>query len=151
MAVISRRRFLGNFIAQQLKLINGGTSTFDPTYTYQTDLGNRVYRGWRWFDEINDFPTVAFVVGEERISYQSKGSTFAVTDATIRIFARNEKAEERVRKVITDIEHVIFASLPPTQNRFLDVIVNSIDVDLGLIEPYGFGEISITSVYELED
>ena len=40
----SRRRDIVNFLVTELKKINGDSSTFDDSYTYNFDLANNVFR-----------------------------------------------------------------------------------------------------------
>ena len=53
----SRRSDIIDLLVTELK-IDGGTSDFDSSYTFNTDLFNNVERKIRFLDEVNDFPSL---------------------------------------------------------------------------------------------
>ena len=54
----SRRTEIIDLLVIELKKIDGGTSTFNSNYTYNTNLFNNVERKLKFLDEINDFPSL---------------------------------------------------------------------------------------------
>jgi hypothetical protein len=41
---LSRRKEITEFLVNELKNINGGSSTYDSNYTYSTNIANNVFR-----------------------------------------------------------------------------------------------------------
>ena len=52
---VSRRKEIADIVVAQLKLINGDESTFDSSYTYNTNLFNNAFRGLKFLDEVNKY------------------------------------------------------------------------------------------------
>lgn len=136
-------------IMDNVKLINGGISSFDSSYTYSSNLFNNVYRGFKFFDSINDFPSVYVAGGREERIYNSDGFTEADLPVALRIYHKSSDVQNDVQDIIDDIEHVIYSL---TDNPILgieDITIDTTSTDEGLLEPYGFGEILITVRYVL--
>lgn len=147
----SRRRDIGNLIVTNLKKINGQISTFDPTYTYNKNFFNNVFRGLKFFNEINDFPSMFIQLGEESRIYHTAGLTIADLEIAIRIWEQEDNASESLENIIQDVEHVIY-SMPNDPNlEILDIIIDNITTDQGLLDPYGFAEIFLNVTYEIEN
>ena len=58
-----------DLLVSDLKNIDGGTATSNPgnfiaPYTFKSNVFNEnVFRNWKYLEEINDFPTICFMVG----------------------------------------------------------------------------------------
>lgn len=149
----SRRRDLVNYIVTELKNIDGGTSSYDASYTYSENVFNNVFRRAKFLDEVNDFPSVYLQADAETRSYQSKNLAEGTLPIAIRIFARDtdtSSAKVIIENLINDIEHVIY-SLDTNTLGIQDIIIDRISNDEGLFEPFGLGEVFITIQYELSD
>jgi len=146
----SRRREITELIILNLKEIDGLTSGFDAAYTYNINLFNNVDRGLKFLDEINDFPFVFVQAGEEIRNYQTEGNTSATLDIVIRCWIHAENAVSVSENLIQDIEHVIYSIPSNTNLEILDIIINNISTDEGILEPWGLAEIFVTVFYEIE-
>lgn len=146
----NQRRNIINHILTNLKLIDGSTSTLDSKYTYQNNVHNNVFRQIKFFDEVNDFPSIYFQVGNEVRNYNTLGNTTGIIALTLRVYVNEEEASEGLSSLLQDIEHVIYY-MDTGVYSIRDVIISGVDTDDGLVKPYGIGEIELTIEYELEN
>lgn len=146
----SRRKEIIEFVVGELKNINGGTSTYDNTYTYNNDLFNNVYRKLKFLDEVNDFPAIYVSAGTEIRNFNSKDLTVAQLDVTIRAYVYGEdNSQSLADDIVQDIEHVVYSLEDKPDIGIQDIIIDNISTDEGLAHPYGLAEIELTTVYRL--
>jgi len=148
----SRRTDIVDFIVTQLKEIDKAQSSFDSSYTYNTNLFTNVFRKIKFIDEVNDFPALYLSAGTENRDFNTKSLTVATLDVTIRAYVFGEDdAQTKVDDLIQDIEHVIYNFGDNSDKGIFDIQIDNITADEGLIEPYGLAEIVLTIQYRLED
>lgn len=147
----SRRREIANLVVDNLKLINGQVSTFDPSYTYLNNIFNNAFRKLKFIDEINDFPSIYSQAGVEDRTYHSDQLIEAELEMIIRCYVRTENAQNALENLIQDVEHVVYHIPSNPSLGIQDIIIDSISTDEGLIEPYGIAEINILATYVLDD
>ena len=146
----SRRKEIVEFVRDELKNINGGTSTYNGVYTYNTNLFNNVYRKLRFLDEVNDFPAIYIAAGTEIRNFESKDLTVAILDVTIRAYVYGEdNSQSLADDLVQDIEHVIYSLEDRSDIGIQDITIDNISTDEGLAHPYGLAEIELTTVYRL--
>lgn len=149
--MFNRRTEIVNYIVTLLKNINGGISTFDSTYTYETNLFNNVYRQLKLLPEVNDFPSLYLTAGTEFRNFQSQNLTEANLQVIIRAYVYGEDNSQNMSDaLIQDIEHVIYSIGDNPEMGILDITIESITADEGLALPYGIAEIELSIVYRLE-
>ena len=148
----NRRSEIVDLLITELKNINGGTSTYDATYTYNVDLFNNVFRGVKFLDEVNDFPAIYLAAGAEIRDFESLSLTVATLDVTIRAYVYGEdNSQSLADDLLNDIEHVIYSLGDYPDKGIQDIIIEGITVDEGLVEPYGLAEVNIQVTYRLEN
>ena len=148
----SRRTDIVDFIVTQLKEIDKAQSSFDSSYTYNTNLFTNVFRKIKFIDEVNDFPALYLSAGTENRDFNTKSLTVATLDVTIRAYVFGEDdAQSKVDDLIQDIEHVLYNLGDNSDKGIFDIQIDNITADEGLIEPYGLAEIVLTIQYRLED
>jgi hypothetical protein len=145
----SRRREIINYLITQLKTINGSTSSYG--YTFKTNLFQNVYKGLKFIDQINDFPSVYIQAGEESYRYNSKTNTEASMTIMIRIYAYEEHSLYKLEDLVDDITHVVERIKYNQDHKIIFAEIASIDTDSGLLDPYGLGEIMINVQYDVDD
>ena len=146
----SRRTEIIDFLVTELKKIDGGTSTFNSNYTYNTNLFNNVERKLRFLDEINDFPSLYIAGGTEIREFNSENLTTATLDATIRAYVFSEdNSQSDIDNLVQDIEHVIYNIGDNSSKGIQQFNIANISADEGLLTPYGLSEIEITIQYIL--
>ena len=148
----SRRTDIVDFLVTQLKEIDKAQSSFDSSYTYNTNLFTNVFRKIKFIDEVNDFPALYLSAGTENRDFNTKSLTVATLDVTIRAYVFGEDdAQTKVDDLIQDIEHVLYNLGDNSDKGIFDIQIDNITADEGLIEPYGLAEIVLTIQYRLED
>lgn len=145
-----RRRQIRNLIVDELKKINGATSTFDPAYEYNNNLYNNVFKGLKFIDQINDFPSVFVAAGKEFRLYESSDFTNAILPIAIKSYAYTEDAQQFIENLNQDIEHVLYRIQSDPSLGIQDITINSISGDEGLLDPYGIGDMIVGVRYTLE-
>lgn len=119
-------------------------------YLYN-NLYQNVFKGIRFIDQINDFPSIYVQAGVESYSYESKGNTTASLELMLRVYTYEEngmhKLEDIVEDIVRQVERINFTQ----SNRIIICRVVSVDTDSGLLDPYGLGEIRIQLEYDVED
>jgi len=145
----NQRRNIINHILTNLKLIDGSISTLNSSYTFQNNIYNNVFRKIKFLDEVNDFPSIFFQIGEEVRVYNTLGNTTGFIPLTLRIYVNDEESSGSLDSLIQDIEHIIY-NIDTGVYSIRDIIISSVDTDEGLVKPYGIGEIEIVIEYELE-
>jgi len=145
----NQRRNIINHILTNLKLIDGSISSLNSNYTFQNNAFNNVFRKVKFLDEVNDFPSIFFQVGEEVRVYNTSGNTTGLIPLTLRIYVNDEESSGSLDSLIQDIEHVIY-NLDTGVYNIRDMTISSVDTDEGLVKPYGIGEIEILIEYELD-
>lgn len=145
----SRRRDIINYLISQLKLIDGTVSAYG--YTFKTNLSQNVYKGLKYIDQINDFPSVYVQAGEETYRYNSKTNTEAFMTIMVRIYAYEEHSLYKLEDLVDDVTHVLERIKYDQSHRIISAEIVSIDTDSGLLDPYGLGEIMIAVQYDVDD
>ena len=152
---MSRRTQIIDFVVTELKKINGGTdSRAAPTrssYEYKTNVFNNVFRRLKFLNEINDFPTICVnASGEDRLEIGA-GVRYGTMGIEIRGYVKSENALDEAENLADDIEFIINTmSIEASDASFqiVDAIINSMETDEGLYEPFGVVIIGVTIRYE---
>ena len=147
---IGRRKSIINYLVEQLTNINGGTSTYDNAYTYVTNVNNNVYRQLKFLDEVNDYPALYLQADYETRIYESDQLTHGSLPIVIRCYVNSEDSKDELDNLSNDIEHVLYNLPSAVHIGIIDIIIDRISSDEGLLTPYGIGEIFITVHYELD-
>lgn len=145
----SRRRDIINYLISQLKLIDGTVSAYG--YTFKTNLSQNVYKGLKYIDQINDFPSVYVQAGEETYRYNSKTNTEAFMTIMIRIYAYEEHSLYKLEDLVDDVTHALERIKYDQSHKIISAEIVSIDTDSGLLDPYGLGEIMVAVQYDVDD
>jgi len=146
---LSRRKEITELVVQEFKKINGSFSTFDANYIYSTDVANNVFRRLKFLDEINDFPTICVNAGAEARIYHSTGLITGELTLNIRAYLRSENPITAAENLADDIEHIIYHFGDKSDIGILNITMQSVSTDEGLVAPFGILEIDILVIYQL--
>ena len=144
---MSRRTSIVKAISDKIKLING-------TGAYKTNLFQNSYAKLKFWDEVNDFPSVYITPGSEQRQYLPSNFTWCFLGVCIKVYCKGDDAQEQLELLLADIETVI------DNNRQLkydsvnnyettEILIQDITTDEGLLAPYAIGEINLQVRYEL--
>ena len=132
-------------IIEKLKLIDGSGN-------FNVDLANNVTNKLIFWDEVNDFPYVSVVAGNEVREYLPGGFKWGMLGINIRMYVYDEEPLEALEKVLYDIEEQIDANnvlTYDTGKQTEQMTILSIATDEGLLAPYGVGEITLEVRYQV--
>jgi hypothetical protein len=144
----TKRRKIVDAVVDKIKLING-------QHPYNSNVFNNVKGKMLFLDEIEEYPKVCVVAGDEVREYQTAGFKWRFLSLTIRAYVRNEEdAQEELATLFEDIEKIIDendalvydTSIVPN-GKTTSMTVESIGTDEGVIAPLGIGEMSVTVRY----
>ena len=144
---MSRRQSIINALANKFKEIDGSAG-------YKTNLYGNAYPYLKFWDEVQDYPSVYMVCGTELREYHPSDFTWGFLSVSIKIYTKGENSSQMLEDVLDDLEKVI------NSNRRLDydltnqlsteeILITSISTDEGLLYPYSVGEINIQVRYQI--
>jgi len=148
MAYRTQRKKLALALAEKLKEIDG-------SYPYNTNVFDNVSSHLVFLDEIQQYPKVCVVAGDESRQYLPDGFKWRFLSLTIRAYISNEEdAQEELALLIEDIERIIDDndvlvyddSVSPNEQT-TSMTIESIGTDEGVIAPLGIGEIVVEVRY----
>lgn len=143
---MSARSKIIDALVIELKKINGVTP-------YGINLHTNVFNKLKFWNEVDDYPSVYLNAGPETREYLPGGFKWGYLTAIIRIYVKAEEPEAELEKIFTDIEIVVdsFGNLEYDTGKFTeDINIISINTDEGLLAPIGVGEIALQIMYDLE-
>jgi len=132
-------------IVTELKKIDG-------TGSYNIDFSNNVTNKLVFWDEVNDFPYISVVAGNETREYLPGGFKWGFLGITIRIYIYDEEPVNELEKALYDIENQLDADNTltyDTDKETEQISILSITTDEGLLAPYGVGEITLEIRYQV--
>ena len=145
---MTKRTSIVTALAEKFKVIDGNAP-------YNSDLFGNSYPKLKFWDEVQDFPSVYLVAGSETRQYHPDNFTWAFLNISVKVYVKDESyPQEELENVLNDLETVI------NNNRVLvydttnnlsttEILIQSITTDEGLLAPYGVGEINLQVRYAL--
>lgn len=143
---MSARSKIVDALVVKLKLIDGTVGT------YESDLFENVYNKLKFWDEVEDYPSVYLNAGPETREYLPAGFKWGYFTVSIRIYVNDEEPEARLEEIFTDIEYIVDNNGEldfDSGNETEDIKIMSIHTDEGLLAPVGVGEITLQIMYAL--
>lgn len=145
---MSRRVSIVKAIAESLKVIDG-------TGTYKTNITNNSYAKLKFWDEVNDFPSIYTVTGTEMREYHPAEFSWGFLNASIKVYCKGENSQQELEDLLEDIETVLDSThgvvVYDTDNQYStsEISITSITTDEGLLTPYAVGEINLLIRYQI--
>lgn len=145
---MSRRSSIVKALAEKFKDIDG-------TGSYNVNLFNNSYAKLKFWDEVNDFPSVYTIAGTESREYLPGDFTWAYLNVSVKVYVRAEEdAQSELELVLEDIETCINANrvlVYDTSNNYetTEILIQSVITDEGLLHPYAVGEVNLQVRYAL--
>jgi hypothetical protein len=145
---MTKRTSIVTALAEKFKVINGAAP-------YNSDLFENSYPKLKFWDEVQDFPSVYLVAGTETRQYHPGDFVWCFLNISVKVYVKDESyPQEELEDVLNDLETVI------NDNRVLvydttsnlsttEILIQSITTDEGLLAPYGVGEINLQVRYAL--
>ena len=143
----TRRQGIVTALVSKFKLIDG-------TGTYRTNLSRNVSPRLKFWDEVEDYPSVHLSAGSESREYQTGGYKDRFMTVTIRVYVQDENAMLALEKLFEDIETVIetnsalgYTDQDGNAQAVQQITIVSLDTDEGALEPLAVGEITLEVRY----
>ena len=143
----TRRMSIVEALAIKLKAING-------TDQFRTDLDNQVEPRIKFWDEVEQFPSIHLNAGSETRIYQGSGTKDRFLLITLRCYVNEEDSVEALEGLLEDVETVVeensrlaYSPKYGVGGTTQQISIVSIDTDEGALEPLGVGEVIIEVRY----
>ena len=143
----TRRLAIVEAIVEKLKGIDG-------TSQYLTNLFNQVSPRLKFWDEVDEFPSVHLNAGAESRAYQAGGYKDRFLSITLRCYVNQEDAVSALEELMEDVETVLeensrlmYTDRTGNSQYTQQITIVSIDTDEGVLEPFGVGEMLIEVRY----
>ena len=148
MAYRTQRKKIAVALAEKLKEIDG-------SYPYNINVFDNVASHLVFLDEIQQYPKLCVVAGDESRQYLPDGFKWRFLTLTIRAYVSNEEdAQEELSLLIEDIERIIddndalvYDDAVSPNEQTTSMTIESIGTDEGVIAPLGIGEIVVEVRY----
>ena len=144
---MSRRSSIINALVAKIN------ETLDGTAPYQTNLNGNCFGKLKFWDEVNDFPSVFITPGSETREYLPSDFTWAYLGLSVKIYVRGEEPQTELEALLEDVERCVDANrvlvYDETGSETTEILITSITTDEGLLAPYGVGEINLQVRYAL--
>lgn len=129
--------------------------TIDGTPPYVTNLQGLSFAKLKFWDEINDFPSVYLSPGTELREYHPADFAWGMLGVCVKVYCKSEDtAQEELEQLLEDLERCIDANrrlVYDTDNNYetTEILIDSITTDEGLLAPYAVGEINLQVRYQI--
>ncbi len=137
----TRRRAIIEALCTKLEQINGNAP-------FRTSVAT-VERRLKFWDEVNEFPTIHVGAGAETREYDGGGFRFRFLRITIRCYVSDdddvilalEELLEDVESVLEDNDPLGYTDSTGASQSTVQTTIATVDTDEGVLEPLGVGEI----------
>ena len=145
---MSKRTSIIKALTEKFKLIDGNAP-------YSSNIFNNAYAKLKFWDEVQDFPSLYATPGSETREYLPGNFTWAYLGVSLKVYCKGEDAQEQLELLLEDVETVIDANrvlIYDEVNHYetTEILVASITTDEGLLAPYAVGEINLQVRYALQ-
>lgn len=142
------RKKIVEALVEKLKQIDG-------SHPFNTNVFDNVKGKMVFLDEIEQYPKVCVVAGDEEREYQPGGFKWRFLTLTVRAYVQNaEDAQEELALLLEDIERIIDENDALVYDDAVNpnlittaITVEGISTDEGVIAPLGIGEMVVTVRY----
>ena len=139
----TRRRAIVEAISEKLEQINGNAP-------FRTSVA-KVERRLKFWDEVQEFPTIHVGAGSETREYDGGGFRFRFLQLTIRCYVSDdddvilalEELLEDVESVLEENDPLQYTDSTGASQFTAQTTIGAVTTDEGVLEPLGVGEITI--------
>lgn len=144
---MSRRASIVKALTEKLKTITTSAG-------YNTDLAEAAYPFLKFWDEVNNFPSIYCTAGSEAREYLPSNFTWGYLSLSLKIYCKGDDCQQLLENLLEDVENVINANrvlVYDATNGYetTEILLTSITTDEGLLVPYAVGEINLQVRYEI--
>lgn len=145
---MTKRTQIVKALAEKFKVIDG-------TSPYISNLQGLSYPKLKFWDEVQDFPSVYLSPGTETRDYQLAGFAWGMLAVCVKVYCKSEDfAQEQLETLLADLETCIDLNrqlVYDTTSGYetTEILIDSITTDEGLLSPYAVGEINLQVRYQI--
>ena len=137
-----------------IKALAAKFTQIDGQAPYQTNLSSNAYAKLKFWDEVEDFPSVYLTPGSEQREYLPGNFTWGYLGISVKVYCRGEDAQQELEELLEDLETCVDANrvlVYDTTNNYetTEILIQSITTDEGLLAPYAVGEINLQVRYAI--
>jgi len=148
MAYRTQRKKIAEALVGKIKEIDGN-------YPFNSNLYQNADSHLVFLDEIQQYPKVCVIAGDEIRQYQPGGFKWRFLELTIRVYVEdaNDPQEvlslllEDLERVIDDNDILVYDDTVSPHLQATSLTIGSISTDEGVISPLGIGEMNIEIRY----
>lgn len=142
------RKKIVDAIVDKIKLIDGN-------HPYNSNVFNNVHNGMIFLDEIQEFPKVCVVSGDETREYQPNEFKWRFLSLDIRVYVEDQEDPQEVlatlmediERVIDDNDVLIYDDTVSPNLTTTSLTLQSLSTDEGALAPLGIGEMTLECRY----
>lgn len=125
-----------------------------PSSTYSTDLSGNAFPKLKFWDEVNDFPSVYISPGSENREYLPGNFKWGMLGVAVKVYCKGEESQTQLETILEDLETLIDNNRalvydPVNNYETTEILIQSITTDEGLLAPYAIGEINLHVRYQI--
>ena len=144
----TQRKKIADALVSKIKEIDGN-------YPFSSNIFQNADSRLVFLDEIQQYPKVCVVAGDEEREYQPGGFKWRFLELTIRVYVEdaNDPQEvlslllEDLERVIDDNDILVYDDTVSPHLQATSLTIGSISTDEGVISPLGIGEMNVTVRY----
>jgi|TARA_R110000803_G_scaffold184579_2_gene246908 hypothetical protein len=135
-------------LVEKLKLIDGN-------HPFNSNIFENCHSGMMFLDEIQEYPKLCVVAGDETRQYQPGGFKWRFLTLDVRVYVENQEDPQEVlsallediERVVDDNDMLVYDNTVSPALTTTSLTVSSMSTDEGALKPLGIGEISLQCRY----
>ena len=143
---MSKRSSIVKALAEKFKVIDGNSP-------YIVNLYNNSFPYLKFWDEVQNFPSVYCTTGNETREYLPGGFKWGYLGVSVKVYCKGDTSQEQLEQLLGDIETALDLNnnliYDDQGSETTDILITSITTDEGLLAPYAVGEINLQVRYEI--
>ena len=143
---MSKRSSIVKALAEKFKVIDGNSP-------YSVNLYNNSFPYLKFWDEVQNFPSVYCTTGNETREYLPGNFKWGYLGVSVKVYCKGDTSQEQLEQLLGDIETALDLNNNLTYddqgNETTDILITSITTDEGLLAPYAVGEINLQVRYQI--
>ena len=144
----TKRRKIVDALVEKIKLVNG-------QHPYNSNVFNNVTGHMVFLDQIQEYPKVCVVAGDEAREYQPNEFKWRFLSLDIRVYVDNEEDPQEVlallmediERVIDENDVLIYDDTVSPNLTTTSLTLESLSTDEGVLNPLGIGELTLVCRY----
>lgn len=141
-------------MGRRVDVLNAYTAALqNGAYTNSSLPPRGVARGFKWLDQINDFPYITYNVQDSTLYHIGANHRYYGMNIALRAYVRGENSQALLDQFMLDIENITnnFRDIADPALEVVDARIQTVHSDEGLMEPYGVTDMRITITYRQSD